>query len=138
VFPDKSTGHFKTTVPEGKYRMISNVGEQTQTFLPGGSYHIEYRMGFLLNYQVSKKVSATGEVTIKLTVQGSGSHQFNIRTDNLTMTATSKTVKLTPGSSLSFELSGHITSPDEPWVAVIVPDNNLSQRKETRGAVWEK
>ncbi len=138
VFPNKSTGHFKTIVPQGKYRLISNGTEQTQIFLPGTTYHLECRNDFLLNYEVSKEVSPKGEVTIKLTAQGKGIHHFDIRTDNLTITATSKTIKLTPGSSLNFEWRGHITSPDEPWVAVIVPDNNLSQRKETRGAIWEK
>jgi len=138
VYPNKSTGHFKTTVPEGRYTVISNGREQTQTFLPGGSYQIECRKGFLLSYQVSKEVSPTGEVTIKLTAQGRGVHHFTIRTDNLTMAAISKTVELKPGSPLSFEWKGRVTSTDEPWVAVIIPDNNLSERKETRGAVWEK
>ncbi len=138
VFPNKSTGRFKTALPEGRYTVISDGREQTQTFLPGAFYNVECRSGFLLSYQVSKVVSPTGEVIIKLTAQGSGIHHFNIRTDNLTTATTSKTVELKPGNPLSFEWKGHVNSPDEPWVAVIVPDNNLSQRTETRGAVWEK
>jgi hypothetical protein len=137
VSPDKG-GHFKTTMPEGKYIVISNGGEQTQTFLPGGSYHLKCRPEFLLSYQISKQVSTNGEVTIKLIAQGNGSHHFNIRTDNVTIAETSKEIKLKPGNSLSFEWKGHITSNDTPWVAVVVPDDDLSQRKEVRGAVWEK
>jgi hypothetical protein len=137
VSPDKAS-HFKTTMPEGKYVVISNGAEQTQTFLPGGSYHLECRPGFLLSCQISKRVSANGEVTIKLIAQGNGLHHFNIRTDNLTIAETSKEIKLKSGNSLSFEWKGHITSNDTPWVAVVVPDDDLSQRKEVRGAVWEK
>lgn len=137
VSPDKA-GYFKTTIPEGKYIVISNGKVQAQTFLPGGSYHIECRGNFLLSYEISKKVSANEEVTIQLTAQGNGLHHFNIRTDNLRLASTSKEVNLKSGNTLSFEWTGHITSPDTPWVAVIVPDDNLSQRKETRGAVWEK
>jgi len=137
VSPDKA-GHFKTTLPEGKYVVISNGGEQTQTFLPGASYHLECRRGFLLSYHVSKQVSAKGEVIIKLTAQGSGLHRFNIRTDNLIIAGPSKTLNLKQDNPLSFEWTGHIVSPDTPWVAVIVPDDDLSQRKEARGVVWEK
>jgi len=138
VTPNKSTGAFKATVPEGNYIVISDGGRQTQTFLPGASYHLECRRGFLLSYQVSNEVSTMGEVTIKVTATGSGLHHFNIRTDNLTITDATKTIKLKPGSILSFEWIGHITSPDTPWVAVIIPDDDLSLRKETRGAAWEK
>jgi hypothetical protein len=137
VSPDKA-GYFKTTVPEGKYIVISSGKEQAQTFLPGGSYHIECRGNFLLSYEISQKVSANGEVTIRLTAQGNGPHHFNIRTDNLTLASESKEFNLKAGNTLSFEWTCRITSPDTPWVAVIVPDNNLSQRKEIRGAVWEK
>jgi len=138
VSPDKLTGRFKTTVPEGKYIVSSSGREQTQTFLPGGSYHLECRPGFLLSYQVSKQVSANGEVIIKLTAQGNGLYHFNIRTDNLMIADTSKAVKLKSGNTLRVEWIGHITSQDTPWVAVIIPDDDMSQRKEIRGSVWEK
>ncbi len=94
VSPEASTGHFKTSVPEGKYVVISNGRQQTQTFLPGGSYHLECRKSYLLTYQVSKQTSANGEVTIKLKVRGNGNHHFNIRTDNLTITTPSKQLNL--------------------------------------------
>jgi hypothetical protein len=138
VAPDKATGRFKTTVPEGDYSVISDGGEQTQTFLPGTSYRLDCRRGVLLSYQVSKDVSATGEVIIRVIANGNGSHHFNIRMDNLMIADSSKTIQLKPGNTLTFEWKGRIISPDEPWVAVIVPDNDLSQRKEIRGAVWEK
>jgi Glycosyl hydrolase family 9/Cellulase N-terminal ig-like domain len=137
AIPDKATGHFKIKVPEGKYIVISDAREQMQTFLPGCSYHLECRSGSLLSYEVSKTVSLKGDVTIKLKVQGNGSHHFNIRTDNLKLTTTSKGLNLKTGTPVRFEWHGHITSPDTPWVAVVIPDDDLSQRKEVRGAVWE-
>jgi hypothetical protein len=138
VLPDKPNGHFKTDMPEGKYTVTSNGRQQTQTFLPGASYQLECRSNFLLSYEVSKEVSTKGEVTIKLTAQGNGKHHFDIRTDNLTLSTSTKEIDLKPGKAINFEWTGHITSQDTPWVTVIVPDNNLSLRKEARGAVWEK
>ncbi|HWZ03361.1 MAG TPA: glycoside hydrolase family 9 protein, partial [Mucilaginibacter sp.] len=138
VSPDKATGQFKTTVPEGKYIVTSDGATQTQTFLPGAFYNIECRKGFLLNYQLTKQVSANGDVTIKLTAMGNGLHHFSIRTDNLIIAGNSKTIRLKQGDSSGFGWKGHITSSDTPWVAVVVPDDNLSQRKEVRGSLWEK
>jgi hypothetical protein len=138
ITANKTTGHFKTMIPEGKYTVISNGVQQTQTFLPGATYHLECRSGFLLSYEVSKTVSADGQVTIKIKTQGNGSHHFNIRTDNLTLTATPKQINLKAGTTTNVEWQGRITSSNTPWVAVIVPDNNMAQRKEIRGAVWEK
>jgi hypothetical protein len=137
VSPEGSTGHFKVTVPEGKYVVTSNGRQQTQTFLPGGTYHLECRSNHLLSYEVTKEVLAKGEVTIKLTVQGNGSHHFNIRTDNLVISNASKELNLKSGTPVNFVWHGRITSQDTPWVAVIVPDDDLSGRKEVRGAVWE-
>jgi len=125
-------------MPEGKYIVTSNRRQQTQTFLPGASYHLECRSNFLLSYEVTKQVSAKGEVTLKLTAQGSGRHHFDIRTDNLSLSTGTKDIDLKPGKVVYFEWTGHITSQDTPWVAVVLPDNNLSQRKEAMGAVWEK
>jgi hypothetical protein len=132
------TGHFKIPLPEGEYLVISNGGEQRQTFLPGASYHLECRPGFLLSYQISKQVSLKGEVTIILTASGNGTHHFDIRTDNLTIAPALKTLELRSGNPLTFEWKGRITSLDTPWAAVVVPDDDMSQRKEVRGAVWEK
>lgn len=138
VSADVSAGHFKTAIPEGKYLVISNGRQQIQTFLPGGSYHLECRSDFLLSYEVTKQVTAKGDVSIELKVQGNGNHHFNILIDNLTLTSTSKELNLKSGIPVSFKWHGRITSQDTPWVAVIVPDDDLSHRKEVRGALWEK
>jgi hypothetical protein len=136
--PNNATGHFKASLPEGKYNVISNGREQTQTLLPGKSYNLECRSSHLLTYEISKEISANGDVIIKLTAEGVGSHHFNIRTDNLALASSSKELNLKAGKAESFEWHGHITSQDTPWVVVVIPDSDLLQRKELTGAVWEK
>lgn len=137
VNPIGAIGHFKANIPEGKYIITANGQEQTQTFLPGKSYHLECRDGLMLSYRVSKEVTAKGDVTIKLVARGSGVHNFKIRLDNLTFASISKDVNLKAGNPVSLEWHGKITSKDTPWVAVVVPDGNLAEREELRGAVWE-
>ncbi len=138
VSPDPSTGHFKTMLPEGKYRVTANGQEQAQTFLPGSSYHLDLRAGNALSFEVSKSATAKGEVIIKVKAQGKGNHHFSIRTDNLTLNGAVKELVLKPGTAGMFEWRGRVTSLDTPWVAVVVPDDDLSGKKEVRGAVWEK
>ena len=117
---------------------MSDGGQQTQTFLPGSFYHLECRPNLLLNYEVSKEITASGDITIKLKVRGKGTHHFNIRTDNLSVSSPEKSVSLKAGEITNFEWFGRITMKETPWVAVIVPDGNLSAKKEVRGAFWEK
>ncbi|HEY0175253.1 MAG TPA: glycoside hydrolase family 9 protein [Pedobacter sp.] len=136
ALPD-GTGHFKIRLPEGKYIVRSNGTEQIQTFLPGASYHIDCLASDFLSYELSKTTSANGDVVVKLTVKGNGSHHFNIRTDNLTLKAEQKEVNLKTGTAVTVEWKGRITSMDTPWVAVIMPDDQVSLRKEIRGAAWE-
>jgi hypothetical protein len=136
--PVDKAGHFKVMLPEGKYTVIGNGVSQTQTFLPGSNYNLDLRSGNFLSYEVSKTVSAAGELVIKVNARGNGKHSFNIRTDNLTLSPVSKEIDLKPGAAQSFEWHGKITSDDTPWVAVIVPDGSISERKEVRGASWEK
>jgi hypothetical protein len=138
VIPNGSTGHFKTSMPEGKYIISSDGTEQSQTFLPAASYHLECRADKFLKYDVSQNITSNGEITIKLKVQGNGNHSFNIRTDNLNIASVSKQITIKTGTAQSFEWKGRITDKETPWVAVVIPDGDMSKRKEIRGAVWEK
>jgi hypothetical protein len=134
----KKTGLFKTKLPEGTYKVLSCGHSQTQTFLPGSSYNMECRSGFMLNYEVSKVVATNGDVTIRLNIQGNGKHRFTIRANNLTLIDAPKEVSLKDGVIASIEWRGHITAINIPWVAVVIPDDDMAGRKEVRGAVWEK
>jgi hypothetical protein len=136
VSPDRATGHFRVFLPEGKYTITGSGPEQTQTFLPGGSYQLDLRTAHALSLELSATTSK-GEVTLTLKARGNGPHKFSIRVDNLTLPGSAKEINLKPGATGSLEWRGRITSADTPWVAVIVPDNDMSLRKEIRGAAWE-
>jgi hypothetical protein len=138
VKPNLVTGRFRIALPEGKYIVRSGGAEQTQIFLPGGTYNLDLRPGRAWGFEVSKDTSGSGEVTIKLTARGSGSHRFVLRVDNLTLSGADREVTLRPGVAGTLEWRARIASPDTPWVAVVVPDDDLAQRKELTGAAWEQ
>ena len=138
VKPNLVTGRFQVALPEGKYMVRSGGLEQTRIFLPGETYHVDLRPGRALAFEASKDTSGAGEVTIRLTARGSGAHRFALRVDNLTVSGPDKELTLRPGVPGTVEWRARIASPDTPWVAVVVPDDDLAQRKEVTGAAWDK
>jgi hypothetical protein len=137
VNPDLASGHFRAKVPEGNYSVWCNGEKYSRTFLPGATYKLDLRSDRALDFQVSQAKHEEGEVTIKISAKGNGSHQFSMRTENLTLSETQKELTLKHGSVGSLTWHARMASQRTPWVAVVVPDDDLSQRKEVMGAAWE-
>jgi len=133
VEPDHASGRFRTMLPEGNYTVRCGDQEQTRTFLPAGTYNVDLRPGRSLDYKVTKETAGAGEVKIAVSARGSGSHWFSIRTENLAINGGEKELSLRSGVAGTVEWRARVSSPDTPWVAVVVPDDDLSQRKEVMG-----
>jgi hypothetical protein len=88
--------------------------------------------------ELSENTSPKGDVTITATLQGNGTHSFDIRSNNLKIKSTLKKTDLVPGRKITIRWQAETLNPDEPWVAVIVCDNDLNDRIEVSGSVWEK
>jgi hypothetical protein len=137
VKPDLASGHFRTMLPEGDYDVSSNGEQLKRSFLPGATYNLDLRPGRALDFQVSQAKNEKGEVTIKVSARGNGSHKFSIRSENLTLSDARKELTLQSGSVGTLTWHARIASQHTPWVVVVVPDNDLTQRKEVMGAAWE-
>jgi len=137
IEPD-TQGMFSASLPEGKYIVKNGDVEQAVSLLPSQSYQMDLRRKEAFSFEVAKQSSAKGIVTITLKVQGNGSHQFTIRSNNLAIKDPTKKTQLQPGVSVTLKWQGKISATDEPWVAVVVPDNDLANKKELTGSVWEK
>jgi hypothetical protein len=135
--PDAS-GKFRIMLPEGKYLVKSNGFEQTSTFLPSEIYNIDLQQTGTINFEVSKSDSGKDEVIISAIIKGNGVHQLTLRTDNLAVKRISGKINLKPGEKITCRWKCRIISPDESWVAVVVPDNEIKNRKEIMGSAWEK
>jgi hypothetical protein len=133
VKPDAS-GNFSAIVPEGKYLVTVDGFVQNMTLLPCATYKLNSEMDFV----VSSTTGKDGLVKIELTVSGKGSHDFSIRTDNLTLSESRKDVTIKAGSKQKLVWQGKVENLNSPWFAVVIPDNNLEQRKEANGAVITK
>jgi hypothetical protein len=82
------------------------------------------------SFTVSSVTAPNGGVTIRLTASGSGTHTFSLRAEHLVVDRPSRTVTLRAGSPTVVEWRGRAASPDAPWVAVVVPDGDVSRRRE--------
>jgi hypothetical protein len=69
-----------------------------------------------------------------MSAEGAGRHTFTIRSDNLTLTEPAKQeIDLSSGHVREAVWHAHVVSPATPWVAVVIPDGTLSERREITG-----
>jgi hypothetical protein len=134
VEPDQATGRFRAMLPEGKYSLLCNGDEQVLTFLPSTTYDLDLRPERIFHFEISKLTTGKGKVMIKIKAWGKGNHHFSIRADNLEINNTQKELNLKPGQTGELEWRVSINSQDTPWFAVVIPDDDISQRKEIMGA----
>lgn len=135
LHPEPATLVFRGILPEGEYEVTSNGFTKSLTLLPGGTYSLDFRPGRHVDLRVAAQTGADGAVSLRITVEGSGRHSISVRTDNLILARAERQLDLKPGVPQTLVWEGKLISRDAPWVAVFIPDNNLSQRKEATGAV---
>jgi hypothetical protein len=76
---------------------------------------------------------------LRVSAEGAGRHTFALRTDNLTLSEPGKQgVDLTSGGVRETVWHAHVIAPQTPWVAVVVPDDTLSQHREVTGSNIQK
>lgn len=127
--PDAKTGGFHATIPEGEYELTTGEQKRLLTALPGETYSIRFAENNI-DMRVASETSTAGVVTIRATLSGSGSHTIALRADNLAADAPSRSLTLKPGAPQTVEWQAKPSAPDAPWVAVVIPDNDLAQRQE--------
>ena len=129
----KAGGAFRAFVPEGSYAITADDVKRSVTVLPGGSYNLDLRAN-ALEFSVRAEPGANGNVMIRLTVTGEGMHTFELRADNLSVQQPKKSLTLRAGRAATLEWNGSLQHTSAPWVIVVVPDEDISKRRELFGA----
>jgi hypothetical protein len=122
-------GAFRAFVPEGHYAIGADGRTRDVTLLPGGTYNIDLRPD-ALDFAIESTTSAKGEVTILLTATGAGAHTFEVRADNLAVTQPGKSITLRSGRGGTVTWKAKPVVVNAPWVVVVVPDGDITQRRE--------
>jgi hypothetical protein len=103
--------------------------------LAGGSYYVDLRPDRVLDFKVTSQQLGHNEVILRVSAEGAGHHTFTIRTDNLTLKgAGQQEINLSSGSVRETVWHANVVSTKTPWVAVVIPDGTLSERREIAGS----
>jgi hypothetical protein len=70
------------------------------------------------------------QVAVQVTAQGEGHHRLTVRANNIQFERTEKTVDLERGKSQRVTWQGRIESSNAPWIAVVIPDMDVTGRIE--------
>jgi hypothetical protein len=129
-----SDGAFRALLPQGHYTVRQGDTRATVTALSGGTYDVDLRRDKAIDYTVTTETEAPDNILLRVAAHGIGSHTFSIRADNIELKeAAQRTVNLTSGNANEFVWHAHITSPETPWVAVIIADDAIHNRRELTG-----
>jgi Glycosyl hydrolase family 9/Cellulase N-terminal ig-like domain len=126
---------FNVHLPQGHYDVRHGLVHSSVTVLPGGRYDLDLRGDHVLDFKVTYQEVGHNEVVVRISGQGGGRHSFVVRSDNLTLREpTKQEMALTPGNTAEVIWHAQVVSSETPWVAVIVPDGDQSERREVTGA----
>jgi hypothetical protein len=131
--PDISSGSFRAYLPDGRYTIRSGSQHASLTALPGGIYRMDLRPGYDLDFDIKAVTGPNGEIEIRLSASGSGRHRFELRSENLDVDSAHHELILQPGTKSNFTWKARSKSAHRPWVAVLVPDDDVSQSRDLVG-----
>lgn len=125
-----AAGAFRVFLPEGRYTARAGSERRSLTALPGGVYRVDLRPGRGVDFELAAGGAGAGEVAIRVTASGAGSHSFSVRAENLVLDRPHREVKLAAGKPATLVWKGRVAQPGRPWVVVAFADGDLSQRRE--------
>jgi hypothetical protein len=128
-------GKFNIRLPEGLYDARQGSAHTSVTVIPGGFYDVDLRPNHVLDFKVTYQDLGHNEVLLRVAAQGAGRHTFTLRSDNLVPDGPGKQeIDLTSARGREAIWHAHVVSPNTPWVAVVIPDDALSERREVTGS----
>jgi hypothetical protein len=127
-------GRFEARLPAGAYEARCGAVRKRVTLLPAAVVEFDLRPEKALDLVVTRRTAAGGKVTIALEARGSGPHIFILRLHNLRVAETKRTAALKPGRAATVAWTCEVADANAPWVAVVVPDGDVTQRVEAVGS----
>jgi hypothetical protein len=128
-------GEFSIRLPEGRYDVQQGSAHTSLTVLPGGIYSLDLRAERILDFKVASQTGGLNEILVRVSANGAGDHTFSIRSDNLVLSEpVVQNVHLISGTTKEIIWHARVVSTETPWVALLIPDGELSKRAEVTGA----
>ncbi len=133
--PSPAGAEFSARLPAGHYAVQHGADHTSLTVLPGTTYSLDLRSKQVLEFKVSFDATEHNEIVLRALASGAGDHTFSIRSDNLVLSgATTQNVNLSGRTRKEIVWRARVVSTETPWVALVIPDGELSKREEVTGA----
>lgn len=127
-------GTFRVLLPQGNYTVRQGAARTTLTAISAGTYDLDLRREKAVDFAIATESDTSDSIVLRVTARGVGSHTFSIRADNLEVTeAPQQTVHLTSEKASDTVWHANIRSAETPWVAVVIADNEIGNRREVTG-----
>lgn len=134
-WPSQNTYVYKEVWVHPSARWLWLMSDLSQPVAAPVESPVQSRPGNHVAFTVTSATSARGEVTIGLSASGTGVHTFALRVENLTEADATRTLTLAPGAARTVKWKTSMSSTAAPWVAVVIPDGDVRQRREVFGAL---
>jgi len=127
---DAQGGRFRAPVPQGEYVITAGDQRRNMTLLPSAIYTVDLR-NTALHFTLTSQSGPDGAVSLTVTANGSGKHKLSVRSSNLDLAQADREIELNGAQTIVWK--GKVRSARTPWIAVVVPDGDTSQRREATG-----
>lgn len=82
-------------------------------------------------FTVTSTAGPGGRVRLRLTTESSAARSFELRSDGLVVSGPATVTRRNATGPFTFEWKARVADARVPWVAVVIPDGDVSQRYET-------
>jgi hypothetical protein len=132
-------GRFRAVIPQGRYTVQAGKAHTSLTVLSAGAYQLDLRQSKAVDFTVKSKTISSTEILLQLSCEGSGTHTFTVKVDNLYLIGPS-IMQVALGQHNTHEMAwrARIIDNSSPWVAVILPDGSINQHRELTGLAAAK
>ncbi len=138
VVDDKK--NFQIKLPAGKHDIKFGTAQQTVSVVSGGNYSITLNPEHYIDFTtlVKKRNLKKKHVQVEVSAHGEGIHSLSIRVFNGKVNEDEKKIDLRGRKIERIKWDISIKNSLKPWVAVIVPDNDLSMKQELIGTMEDE
>ena len=137
IIQPNNDGFFSTIVQPGEYCIKTGDISRDIVLLNGCNYTLNLNTEhyFTSELSVDSNSNEKNIVGIKLELKGKGKHKYKVLLNNCTSSVTEQSIELISNNSNVIEWKISVTNPSKPWIAVVIPNDDINQKIEVTGVL---
>jgi hypothetical protein len=130
-------GKFSRNLPPGDYTIAYGGATRRVGLLAGGHYDLPLDAQRAIEITLSAKPPQQGEIQIQARLRGAGAHKLDVRAFNGAVDTPQAAITLAAGREQTVTWKLKIVAGQTPWAVVVIPDGDMSGKKELFGTARE-